>query len=133
MEELEKKVRGVLCDRKIGVKLQGKVHRAVLSLLSTETWAIKRTEKKKMDMAEMRMLRWLCGVKRRDKIRNEVIMGTTGVRELSDKIQESRLSWYGHVMRRDEHYIRRRLMKMEVTGSEKERGTKANLGGFYQG
>ncbi|XP_068219278.1 uncharacterized protein [Palaemon carinicauda] len=40
--------------------------------------------------------------------------GTTGVRELSDKIKESRLRWYGHVMRRDEQYIGRRVMEMEV-------------------
>ncbi|XP_068224256.1 uncharacterized protein [Palaemon carinicauda] len=48
-----------------------------------------------------------------DKIWNEVIRGTTGVRELSDKIQESRL-WCGHVMRRDEQYIGRRVMEVEV-------------------
>ncbi|XP_068223280.1 cuticle protein AM1199-like [Palaemon carinicauda] len=61
----------------------------------------------------MRMLRWMCGVTRRDKIRNEVIRGTTGVRELSEGIQKIKLRWYGHVMRRDEQYIGRRVMEME--------------------
>ncbi|XP_068221421.1 uncharacterized protein [Palaemon carinicauda] len=72
-----------------------------------------------MDMTEMRMLRWMCAVTRRDNIRNEVIRGTTGVRKLSDKIQESRLRWYGHVMKRDEQYIGRRVMKMEVQGTRR--------------
>ncbi|XP_068221853.1 uncharacterized protein [Palaemon carinicauda] len=76
------------------------------------TWAIKKTEEKKLDVAEMRMLKWIYGVTRRDTIRNEVIGGTTRIRELSGMIQESRLRWYGHVMRRDEQYIGRRVMQM---------------------
>ncbi|XP_068201675.1 uncharacterized protein [Palaemon carinicauda] len=84
-----------------------------------ETLAIKKTEEKKLGVAETRMLRWMCVVTRRAKIRNEVIRGTTGVRKLSDKIQESRLRWYGHAMRRDEHYIGRRVMEMEVQGARR--------------
>ncbi|XP_068231838.1 uncharacterized protein [Palaemon carinicauda] len=88
-----KKLCGVLCDRKIGVKLKGKVHRTVVRpamIYGAETWAINKTEEKKLDVAEMRMLRWMCGVTRRDVIRNEIIRGTTRLRKLSDKIQESR-------------------------------------------
>ncbi|XP_068240164.1 uncharacterized protein [Palaemon carinicauda] len=56
---------------------------------------------------------------RTERIRNEVIRGTTGVRELSDKIQVSRLRWYGQVMSRDEQYIGRRVMEMEVQGTRR--------------
>ncbi|XP_066943497.1 uncharacterized protein [Macrobrachium rosenbergii] len=51
-----------------------------------------------------------------DKIKNETIRGTTKVIELSRKTKERRLQWYGHVMRRDETYIGRRVMQMEVLG-----------------
>ena len=114
-----KKVSGVLCDKRVGIKLKGKVHKTVVRptmMYGAETWAIKKTQEKKLDVAEMRMLRWMCGVTRRDKIRNEVIRGTSKVREISDKIQESRLRWYGHVMRRDEQYIGRRVMEMDIQG-----------------
>ena len=114
-----KKVSGVLCDKRIGIKLKGKVHKTVVRpamMYGAETWAIKKTEEKKLDVAEMRMLRWMCGVTRKDKIRNEVIRGTTKVRKISDKIQESRLRWYGHVMRRDEQYVGRRVMEMDIRG-----------------
>ena len=37
-----------------------------------------------------------------DRIRNERIRGTTKVGEISKKVQESRLKWYGHVLRREE-------------------------------
>ena len=33
-----------------------------------ETWAVKKVHKKKIDVAEMAMLRWMCGVTRLDKI-----------------------------------------------------------------
>ena len=114
-----KKVSGVLCDKKIGMKLKGKVHKTVVRpamMYGAETWAVKKRQEKKLDVAEMRMLRWMCGVTRRDRIRNEIIRGTTKVREISDKIQESRLRWYGHIMRRDEQYVGRRVMEMDVQG-----------------
>ena len=46
------------------------------------------------------MLRWMSGVTKLDRIRNEIIRGTTKVGEISKKVQESRLTWYGHVLRR---------------------------------
>ena len=52
-----------------------------------------------MNFAEMRMLRWMCGVTRRDKIRNNMIRRTVKVAEISSKMQERRLNWYGHVKR----------------------------------
>ena len=42
----------------------------------------------------MRMLRWMCGVTKRDKIRNERMRGTTKVGEITKKVQERRLEGY---------------------------------------
>ena len=67
----------------------------------------------------MRMLRWMCGVTKLDKIRNERIRGTTKVGEITKKVQERRLKWYGHVMRIEEHYVGRRAMVMKVQGRRK--------------
>ena len=65
----------------------------------------------------MRILRWMRGVTKIDKIRNERIRGTTKVTEASKKLQEKRLQWYGHVMRREEEYVGRRVIEMEVQGT----------------
>ena len=46
----------------------------------------------------MRMLKWMCRVTKLDKIRNERIRGSTKVGEITKKVQERRLNWYGHVM-----------------------------------
>ena len=34
--------------------------------------------------------------------------------EITKKVLESRLKWYGHVMRREEHHVGRRAMVMKV-------------------
>ncbi|XP_068246480.1 uncharacterized protein [Palaemon carinicauda] len=39
-------------------------------MYGAETWAME-TEEKMIGVAQMRILRWICGVTRRDKIRNE--------------------------------------------------------------
>ena len=74
---------------------------------------------KKLDVAEMRMLRWMSGVTKLDRIRNERIRGTTKVGEISKKVQESRLKEYGHVLRREEEYVGKRVMAMEVPGKRR--------------
>ena len=56
----------------------------------------------------------MCRVSKLDKIRNERIRGTTKVGEITKKVQERRLTWYGHVMRKEEHYIGKRAMVMKV-------------------
>ncbi|KAM0004716.1 putative ste24 endopeptidase [Helianthus debilis subsp. tardiflorus] len=60
-----------------------------------------KTQARKMEVAEMRMLRWMCGHTRLDRIRNEVFRERLGVASISKKIKEGRLRWFGHVKRRE--------------------------------
>ena len=53
-------------------------------------------------------------------IRNEYIRGSTKVTEISKKIQEGRLRWYGHLLRRDEHHVGRQMLDMEIWGRRKK-------------
>ena len=89
-------------------------------MYGAETWAVKKAHEKKLDVAEMRMLRWTSGVTKLDRIRNERIRGTTKLVEIPKKVQESRLKWYGHVLRREDEYVGKRVMGMEVPGKKGE-------------
>ena len=90
----------VLCDGKMPIKLKGKFYRTVIRpamLYGSECWAIKRQHISKMSVAEMRMLRWMSGHTRMDRIRNEVIRSKVGVAPIEDKVREGRLRWFRHV------------------------------------
>ena len=55
---------GVLCDRRIPVKLKGKFYRTAIRpamLYGSECWATKKQNVQDMGVAKMRMLRWMCG------------------------------------------------------------------------
>ena len=67
----------------------------------------------------------MSGVTKLDRIRIEIIIGTSKVGEISKKVQESMLKWYGHVLRRG---IRRRDRDCGA-GENKERKTKAKVDG----
>ena len=51
-------------------------------------------------VAEMRMIRWMCGLTRLDRIRNEVTRSLVEVAPIEEKLRETRLRWFGHVKRR---------------------------------
>ena len=60
-----KRVSGILCDRRIRLRVKGKVYKTVVRpamMYRAETWAVKKTQEKKLDVAEMRMLRWMSRV-----------------------------------------------------------------------
>ena len=72
----------MLCDRRMPVKLKGNVYKTVVRpalLYGAETWATARAQEARLEVNEMRMLRWMFGVTGRDTIRNEHIRGTTRV------------------------------------------------------
>ena len=69
-------------------------------LYGTECWAIKRYHAQKMSVEEMRMLRWMCGNTRRDKVRNEGIRTKIDVVFIEEKMRENHLQWFDHVRRR---------------------------------
>ena len=103
-------------------------------IYGAETWAVKKAQEKKLDVAEMRMLRWMSGVTKLDRIRNEIIRGTTKVGEISKKVQESRLKWYGHVLRREDITLLPTHCRQESdgdggAGEKKERKTKVGVVG----
>ncbi|KAK3560749.1 hypothetical protein QTP86_016542, partial [Hemibagrus guttatus] len=119
-----RKVSGVLCDRKISVRIKGKVYRTVVRpamLCGLETVSLRKRQESELEVAELKMLRFSLGVTRLDRIRNEYIRGTAHVGRLGDKVREARLRWFGHVQRRESEYIGRRMLDMELPG-RRQRG-----------
>ena len=57
-------------------------------IYSAETWAVKKVQEKKLGVAEMRMLRWMNGGTKLDRIRNEIITGTARVEKYPRKCRK---------------------------------------------
>ncbi|KAH1190561.1 Protein transport protein Sec24-like [Glycine max] len=125
-----RKASGVLCDAKVPIKLKGKFYRTAVRpaiLYGTECWAVKSQHETKVGVAEMRMLRWMCGKTRQDKIRNGAISERVGVAPIVEKMVENRLRWFGHVERRPVDSVVRRVDQMErrqtIRGRERPKKT----------
>ena len=60
-----KKVSGVLCDRKLSARVKGKMYKSVVRpamLYGMETVAVTEKLVAKMEVAELKMVRWALGV-----------------------------------------------------------------------
>ncbi|KAL1446260.1 hypothetical protein WDU94_015584, partial [Cyamophila willieti] len=112
-----KSLTGVLCDRKLPVKLKGKIYKTVIRpalIYGTEAWTMYETFNKKKETTEMRMLRMSTGVSLMDRIQSKYIRGSMGVTTISKKIEEKQLRWYGHIRRRPEDHMVVKAMKLNV-------------------
>lgn len=69
-------------------------------IYGTIYWAIKKQHVHKMSIAKIRMLRWINGNKRKNRIRNEGIHLKIEVTPIDEKMRKSRLRWFVHVQRR---------------------------------
>ena len=79
---------------------------------------VTREHEKKMQMAEVRMLRFALGKTRLDRNWNTTIRKIIRVGKLEEKLRECRLKWLCHVIRREEGYMEKRVTRM-VVGSRK--------------
>jgi Reverse transcriptase (RNA-dependent DNA polymerase) len=131
-----RKASGVICDRKMPKKLKGKFYRTAIRpamLYGSECWALKGQQEKKLGVAEMRMLRWMCGYTRLDKKRNEYIRNEIGVAPIEAKMVENRLRWFGHVQRRPLEAPVRRVECMSLSPVRRGRGRpKRTLGALIK-
>ena len=78
-------------------------------------------------MAKMRMLRWMCGHTRKDKVWNDYIQGELGVAPIEEKMIENRLRWFGHVQKRPRKAPMRRLDCISFIPTKRKRRPRRTL------
>ena len=75
-------------------------------LYGAECWPTKIRHVQQLSVAEIRMLRWICGHTRMDRVRNDDIRDCLEVRDrlevapIEEKLVQHRLRWFDHVQRR---------------------------------
>ena len=111
---------GVIYDKKVPIKPKSKLYKIVArpaTVYGSECWALRKQEEQRLHTTEMKMLRWSQGKTRKDIIKNETIRGIARVTPIKRVLTRKRLSWYGHVMRREDTHIPRSTLSMTVTGT----------------
>ena len=111
---------GVIRNRGLGMKVKRALYEKVIVPTVTygsELWGMKESERRKLNVFEMRCLRSMCGVTRLDRIRNEEVRERSGVRkELADRVDINVLRWFGHVERMDDERLLKKVVNARVDG-----------------
>ena len=129
-----REVTGVICDKKVPVKLKHKIYKTVIRPTMTygdECWTMKKKDEMLMNNTEMRILRCIQGVSLREHKRNEEIRETATVQPIATHLMQKRLRWYVHVRRRDECHTTRTVLDMVVEGV-RARKTKITIHEHHQ-
>jgi len=73
-------------------------------------------------VAEMKMIRWMCGYTRMDRISNGVIRDLVKVAYIKDKMRVTRLIWFGHIKRRSVNTLERKCERINIAEAKRGRG-----------
>ncbi|KAK6764660.1 hypothetical protein RB195_024836 [Necator americanus] len=110
---------GVLCDKKVPVRLESKIYRTVVRLVALygcECLLTTKALERVLHAMEMRMLRWTIGVTLKEKVSNDTVRSIFGVVPITEKMKEARLRWFGHVLWREEDSVAKTALKLDVSG-----------------
>ena len=70
-----------------------------------------------LERTEMHIGRWMCGTSLREKKSSAELKDRMGIEALGSVLKRNRLSWFGHVERKDKEDWVRKYMYMEVEGA----------------
>ena len=97
-------------------KVYTTVVRPVL-IYGSECWGLKKKDQRKLLTTEMSMLRKMLGVTLRDKIRNEEVRRrTTVMTSVVTVVEQNKLRWYGHVLRKEKEDVVKQAWEEPVRG-----------------
>ncbi len=95
--------------RDISIATKIRVYRASIRsvlLYGCECWALRAEDERRLEVFDHRCLRTILRVKYTDFISNETVRSRCGsITRISQAIQERRLRWFGHVLRRPPHEL----------------------------
>ena len=74
-------------------------------------------QERRFERAEMRMVRWMCGVSLKDKLRSDELRRRLGIEAIGQVLRRGRLRWLGHVLRKEENDWVRKSMNIIVVGN----------------
>jgi hypothetical protein len=96
-------IRNRVCNPRVSLKLKVKFYRIAIRpvmLYRAKYWPSKRRHVQQLSVAEMHMVRWICGHIRIDRVRNDDMRERLGVAPVEEKLMQHRLRWFEYIQRR---------------------------------
>src|SRR5215469_6663558 len=90
-------------------------------LYGSECWTLNTAQKSKMKEAEIRVLRVIRGVSRRDRLRSGAVREDLNVEPILECVERNQLRWFGHIKRRQPGDRLRSILDWRPDGRRKAR------------
>jgi len=71
-------------------------------LHGSETWPVRQENEVALQQPEIRMVRWMCNIKVKDRVPSKELRERLGIDDIILILQQNRLQWYGHVLRKED-------------------------------
>ena len=85
------------------MKVKGKVYRTCVQrvmVYGSETWPMKAEDVQRLERTERMMVRWMCGVRVKNRISSEELNGRLGIVKIMEIVRRGRLRWFRHLERK---------------------------------
>jgi len=92
-------------------------------LHGSETWHVRKENVVALLRAEMRMVRWMCGVKLKDRFPSKELRERLCIDDITLVLQQNKLQWYVHVLQKDDDLVKK-CMEYELKGPRRRGRTK---------
>jgi len=96
----------LLINRDISLLRRGRLHSSCVQssmVHGSETWPVRKENEMALQSAEMRMVRWMCNVKVKDRVPSKESRERLGIDDIILILQQNRLRQYhryGHVLQK---------------------------------
>ena len=81
------------------------------------SWVLSNKVRKRVEVAEMKGLRFICGIRRLDKVRNVRVREMCGWKKSAvERVEHNGLKWFEHVCRMDNERLAKRVWLSEMEG-----------------
>ena len=68
------------------------------------------------------MVRWMCGIKLKDRVSNKELRERLGIVDMISVLQQNSLRWYGHVLRKEDNDWLRNVWSIKLRAPDPEIG-----------
>jgi predicted SPOUT superfamily RNA methylase MTH1 len=82
----------------------------------SEAWVLKKREEQRLEAAQMKFLRYLLGITKLDKEKNQHIKEKTGAQNIVKETKQYQKKWLQHIQRMERNRIPKQALQYRPTG-----------------